>query len=60
LNKNFEFKNSLLLPKTNTKYLSFFNFDTSKLSNGVYYYTINANGIDGSAFTSTKKMALMK
>jgi hypothetical protein len=35
-------------------------FDASKLSNGVYYYTINANGIDGSSFTSTKKMVLMK
>ena len=36
------------------------NFDASKLSNGVYYYTVNANGIDGSNFFSTKKMVLMK
>ncbi|MGB5288018.1 MAG: reprolysin-like metallopeptidase [Ignavibacteriaceae bacterium] len=36
------------------------NFDASKLSNGVYYYTVNANGIDGSNFSSTKKMVLMK
>lgn len=36
------------------------NFDASGLSNGVYYYTINAQGKDGSVFTSTKKMVLMK
>ncbi len=36
------------------------NFDASNLSNGVYYYIINANGIDGTVFTSTKKMVLMK
>jgi hypothetical protein len=36
------------------------NFDASKLSNGVYYYTISANGNDGSTFTSTKKMILIK
>ena len=35
-------------------------FDASKLSNGVYYYTISANGIDGSSFVSTKKMVLIK
>jgi hypothetical protein len=35
-------------------------FDATKLSNGVYYYTINANGTDGSSFSSTKKMVLMK
>lgn len=35
-------------------------FDASNLSNGVYYYTINANGFDGSSFISTKKMVLMK
>ena len=35
-------------------------FDASKLSNGIYYYTINANGVDGSSFVSTKKMVLMK
>lgn len=36
------------------------NFDASKISNGVYYYTINANGFDGSSFVSTKKMVLIK
>jgi hypothetical protein len=36
------------------------NFDASKLSNGIYYYKINAKGIDGSSFTSTKKMILLK
>ena len=35
-------------------------FDASKFSNGVYYYTINANGVDGSLFVSTKKMVLIK
>lgn len=36
------------------------NFDASELSNGVYYYKINATGVDGSSFISTKKMILMK
>jgi len=36
------------------------NFDASGLSNGIYYYSINAQGTDGSVFTSTKKMVLMK
>ncbi len=36
------------------------NFDASKLSNGVYYYKINATGVDGSSFVSTKKMILIK
>jgi len=36
------------------------NFDAFGLSNGVYYYTINAQGKDGSLFVSTKKMVLMK
>ncbi len=36
------------------------NFDASKLSNGVYYYTINANGYDGITFSSTKKMVLIR
>ncbi len=36
------------------------NFDASGLSNGVYYYTINAVGTDGSNFKSTKKMVLIK
>jgi hypothetical protein len=36
------------------------NFDASKLSNGVYYYTIDATGVDGSSFVSTKKMVLLR
>jgi len=36
------------------------NFDASSLTNGVYYYKINAQGKDGSDFSSTKKMVLMK
>jgi hypothetical protein len=36
------------------------NFDASNLSNGIYYYTISANGVDGSSFVSTKKMVLIK
>jgi uncharacterized membrane protein len=35
-------------------------FDATKISNGVYYYTLNANGTDGSSFNSTKKMVLIK
>ena len=36
------------------------NFDASRLSSGNYFYVINVNGKDGSNFTSTKKMTLMK
>lgn len=35
-------------------------FDATKLSNGVYYYSIKATGVDGSSFVATKKMVLMK
>jgi hypothetical protein len=35
-------------------------FNASKISNGIYYYKINANGVDGSSFVSTKKMVLIK
>ena len=35
-------------------------FEGSNLSSGIYYYTMNAVGKDGSNFTSTKKMILMK
>jgi hypothetical protein len=35
-------------------------FDASNLSNGVYYYTLSAEGTDGSSFVSTKKMVLLK
>ncbi len=35
-------------------------FDASKFSSGVYFYSIEASGIDGQSFSSTKKMMLMK
>ncbi|MEJ2104787.1 MAG: T9SS type A sorting domain-containing protein [Ignavibacteriaceae bacterium] len=37
-----------------------FNFDASSLNSGVYMYRIEANGIDGSSFVSTKKMVFTK
>jgi len=36
------------------------NFDASSINSGVYFYTIEAKGVDGSNFTSTKKMILTK
>lgn len=36
------------------------NFDASNLNSGVYFYKLEANGIDGKNFTSTKKMILTK
>jgi hypothetical protein len=36
------------------------NFEASQLSSGIYYYTMNAVGKDGSQFSSTKKLLLMK
>jgi hypothetical protein len=36
------------------------NFNASSLSSGLYFYTLEANGTDGSKYTSTKKMILMK
>jgi hypothetical protein len=35
-------------------------FDASKLNSGVYLYKIEATGVDGSSFTSVKKMILTK
>ena len=35
-------------------------FEDSRLSSGIYYYTMNALGKDGKNFSSTKKMILMK
>src|SRR5690606_13022426 len=35
-------------------------FDASSLNSGVYFYSIEATGIDGTNFTSTKKMILTK
>lgn len=36
------------------------NFNASKLSSGLYFYVLKATGVDGSSFTATKKMMLMK
>ncbi len=35
-------------------------FDAGKLTSGIYFYKLQAKGVDGSAFTSTRKMMLMK
>ncbi len=35
-------------------------FDAGKLSSGVYFYKLQAKGVDGSTFISTRKMMLMK
>lgn len=35
-------------------------FNAVDLSSGAYIYTLEANGLNGSAFTSTKKMILLK
>lgn len=35
-------------------------FDAGNLNSGVYFYKIEANGIDGQSFVSTKKMILTK
>lgn len=35
-------------------------FNASNLSNGVYYYTLSAQGNDGSSYVSTRKMILLK
>ncbi len=35
-------------------------FNASRLSSGVYFYTIEAAGVDGQSFGTTKKMMLMK
>ncbi|MBK7978724.1 MAG: T9SS type A sorting domain-containing protein [Ignavibacteriae bacterium] len=37
-----------------------YNFDASQLTSGIYIYTINATGIDGQNFVSSKKMTLLK
>ncbi|MFH0734930.1 MAG: T9SS type A sorting domain-containing protein [bacterium] len=36
------------------------NFNASALSSGIYFYTIEANGVNGQNFVATKKMTLMK
>ena len=36
------------------------NFNASNLTSGIYFYRIDASGVDGSKFSSVKKMMLMK
>lgn len=36
------------------------NFNGSSLSSGIYFYQLEANGVNGSNFTSVKKMTLIK
>ncbi len=36
------------------------NFNASKLSSGLYFYTLQAKGVDGTSYLMTKKMMLMK
>lgn len=36
------------------------NFDAANLNSGVYFYRLNATGVDGTNFTSVKKMILTK
>jgi hypothetical protein len=36
------------------------NFNAASLSSGMYFYVMNAQGNDGSTFTTTKKMILLK
>jgi hypothetical protein len=35
-------------------------FDASKLTSGIYFYRLDATGVDGKTFSSVKKMTLMK
>ena len=35
-------------------------FDASKLTSGIYFYRLDAAGINGKTFSSVKKMTLMK
>ncbi len=37
-----------------------YNFDAASFNSGVYFYRIEANGIDGTNFMSVKKMLLQK
>jgi hypothetical protein len=51
----------LLKDETNTAGIYEVQFNSSKLSSGVYFYRLNAEPIDGKqGFTSTMKMILMK
>ncbi len=37
-----------------------YDFDAASFNSGVYFYRIEANGVDGSNFTNVKKMILLK
>jgi subtilisin family serine protease len=37
-----------------------YSFDGAKISSGIYFYQLEAEGIDGTKFSSIKKMVLMK
>src|SRR5690606_11557988 len=37
-----------------------FDFDASNLNSGIYFYQLEAQGIDGSSFSEVKKMMLTK
>ena len=37
-----------------------YDFDAAGFNSGVYFYRIEANGIDGTNFTNVKKMILLK
>ena len=37
-----------------------YNVKMDRMSSGIYFYTLEAKGVDGSSFMSTKKMTLMK
>ncbi len=37
-----------------------YDFDAAGINSGVYFYRIEANGIDGTNFTNVKKMILLK
>ncbi|MDR3666324.1 MAG: T9SS type A sorting domain-containing protein, partial [Ignavibacteriaceae bacterium] len=50
-----------LKDETNTAGIYEVQFNSSKLSSGVYFYQLIAESVDGNkSFTSTKKMILMK
>jgi hypothetical protein len=49
-----------LLNETRSSGNHFVNFDAGNLNSGVYFYKVEANGVDGNNFSSVKKMILTK